>query len=611
MAKLPEIQDAVQLVGPDELVLNRSKEVFRPGRHQILCRVEAVGLCFSDLKLLKQFSAHVRKSKIVSGIDQEVLKEIPSYVPGEAATVPGHETVVRVEATGPGVKDFKPGGRYLVQTDYRWLRTASSNAAFGYNFEGALQEYVLMDERVITSPEGQSMLLPVGDELSGSAIALVEPWACVEDAYASQERRTVKAAGQMLIVSDVAVSNDAIVSFLVKYGEPARIIQKSVSLALVGRLKVPVIEVSDISKLEDGVFDDVIYFGSNPDTVEALFWKVAAHGLLNIVLCGGKFGRDVVTTVGQVHYGGIRIVGTAGCDPAESMEVIPEDDEIRPGDRINVVGAGGPMGMMHVIRNICQGVEGVSVFASDLDEGRLATLTRIAAPLARKNGVKYKAYNPIKEKAPAAFDYTVLMAPIPELVAASVRSAPRTGGIRGSWFVVRDSIHDSQYTIHDSRYTIHDSRLTRDRPRGPTAGAGESKKGGLINIFAGIAATITAKIDLDAYIRKRLYFIGTSGSTLDDMKRMLAKAESGRLDTNVTLGAVCGLQGATEGIRAVENRSIAGKIIVYPACKSLGLVPLEELNEKMPEVAKCLNNGLWTRAAEQKLLESFKGKNYA
>lgn len=83
MTDLPERQYAVQLVGPDQLVLNRSKKVFRPGRHQILCRVEAVGLCFSDLKLLKQFSSHVRKSEIVSGIDLQVLGEIPSYVPGE------------------------------------------------------------------------------------------------------------------------------------------------------------------------------------------------------------------------------------------------------------------------------------------------------------------------------------------------------------------------------------------------------------------------------------------------------------------------------------------------------------------------------------------------
>ncbi|MHC4147719.1 MAG: alcohol dehydrogenase catalytic domain-containing protein, partial [Planctomycetota bacterium] len=126
---------------------------------------------------------------------------------------------------------------------------------------------------------------------------------------------------------------------------------------------------------------------------------------------------------------------------------------------------------------------------------------------------------------------------------------------------------------------------------------------GLINIFAGIPATVSGQIDLDAYIEKRLYFIGTSGSTLDDMKRMLAKAESGRLDTNVSVAAVSGFEGATEGIRAVESRSIAGKIIVYPACRDLGLVPLEEMEEKLPEVAECLNDGLWTKQAEQKLLE--------
>ena len=110
---------------------------------------------------------------------------------------------------------------------------------------------------------------------------------------------------------------------------------------------------------------------------------------------------------------------------------------------------------------------------------------------------------------------------------------------------------------------------------------------------------------MDTYIEKKQYFIGTSGSTLEDMKQMLEKAESGRLDTNVSVAAVSGFEGATEGIRAVENRSIAGKIIVYPACRDLGLVTLEEMTEKMPEVAACLNDGLWTKAAEQKLLEMY------
>jgi len=552
MADLPEIQYAVQLVGPDELILNKSKEVFRPGRHQILCRVKVVGLCFSDLKLLKQFSSHVRKSKIVSGIDPEVLKEIPSYVPGEAPTVPGHETVVKIEAVGPGVKDVARGERFLVQTDYRWLRTASSNGAFGYNFEGALQEYVLMDERVILSPEGASMLIPVSEELSASAIALVEPWACVEDAYVSEERTSIKTDGQMLVVADVKIGKDTFGNLFGRYGKPAQITWVSKSQPV--EFDVPIKRGESLSELPDAGYDDVIYFGSNASTIEALFAKIAAGGLSNIVLCGGKLAQDVVTMVGRVHYGGIRIVGTTGSEPADSMEVIPDTDEIREGDKINVIGAGGPMGTMHVVRNICQGVEGVSVFAGDLDDIRLRILTRIAEPLAEKKGVEYKPYNPAREEIADAFDYTVLMAPVPDLVAASVHSAAERG---------------------------------------------------LINIFAGIPATVTAKIDLDSYIEKQLYFIGTSGSTLDDMKRMLEKAESGRLDTNVSVAAISGFEGATEGIRAVENRSIAGKIVVYPACRDMGLITLEELKEKMPPVAARLNNGLWTKEAEEKLLEKY------
>ncbi|MCK4627426.1 MAG: hypothetical protein KAT56_00410, partial [Sedimentisphaerales bacterium] len=107
------------------------------------------------------------------------------------------------------------------------------------------------------------------------------------------------------------------------------------------------------------------------------------------------------------------------------------------------------------------------------------------------------------------------------------------------------------------------------------------------------------------YIEKKMYFIGTSGSTLDDMKTVLAKVESDQLDTNLSVAAVSGLDGAVEGIRAVEKQSIAGKIIVYPACKGLGLIKLEDLPEKLPEVAELLKDGVWTKEAENKMFESF------
>ncbi len=547
---IPAKQYAVQLVGPDQLILNEAKDVFRPGPHQVLARVEVVGLCFSDLKLLKQFTGHVRKGPVVAGVDLEILKEIPSYVPEAAPTVPGHETVVRVVATGPGVERHKPGERYLVQTDYRWLRTATSNAAFGYNFEGALQEYVLMDERVITAPDGESMLIPAREDRAASAIALAEPWACVEDAYVSQERTTLKDGDRILIVADTEVSEGRMSNLFRRYGTPAKITWVS-KLTPPSDLGPQVTQLRRIDGLEDAAYDDIVYFGANARTAEALFAKVAANGLLNIVLGGERFGRPVMTMVGRVHYGGIRVVGTTDSNPVESMKHIPRTGEIRRGDRINVVGAGGPMGMMHVIRNICQGVDGVSVFAGDVDDNRLAALTKIAGPLADKNYIEYQTYHAGQQEMPENATYTVLMAPVPELVAAAVRDSGRRG---------------------------------------------------IINIFAGIPATVSGEMDLDAYIEKQLYFIGTSGSTLDDMKRMLEKVESGRLDTNVSVAAISGLEGAVEGIRAVENRLIAGKILVYPACKGLGLTRLEELQEKLPDVAACLQDGLWTLEAEKALL---------
>ncbi len=512
---LPHQQRAVQLVGPDQLFINESKPVFEPGPFQILARVEVVGLCFSDLKLLKQFDAHARKSEVSAGLDPSVLSEMPHYVPGTQPTVPGHETVVRIVKTGPNVTRVKPGQRFLVQTDYRWLPTKGSNSAFGYNFEGALQEYALFDERVITAPDGESMLIPAPEDLSASAIALCEPWACVEDAYVEKQRRTFKSGGSCLVVGN-------------------------------GRVDAANLTRCQPETMPDGQFDDVIYFGSDPVVVEKLFARVAVNGLLLIAQCGGKFGRPVMTAVGRVHYGGIRIAGTTGSDIAEALTALPATAEVRPNDKINIVGAAGPMGTMHVIRDLCQGVAGVTVYAGDLSDERLAVLRKLAQPLADKHRLTLRTYNPSKDKLSESFDYIVLMAPVPALVTQAVR---------------------------------------------------ESARRAIINIFAGIPADKFAEIDLDAYLEKQCYFVGTSGSTLDDMKTVLKKVASRQLDTNLSVAAVAGLDGAIDGIRAVEKNLMPGKILVYPSVKGMKLTPLADLVGKLP-----LHNGQWTKQAEEALI---------
>jgi L-sorbose 1-phosphate reductase len=553
MTTIPEKQRAVQLVASDQLRVNEAKPVFQPGPHQVLCQVEVCGLCFSDLKLLKQFSGHARKSEITAGIEAAALAQMPHYVPGEKPVVPGHETVVRIVKVGPEVKRFKVGERYLVQTDYRWLPTKSSNAAFGYNFEGALQEFVLVDERVITAPDGESMFIPAPEDLSASAIALCEPWACVEDAYVEQQRRSFKKDGKMLIVAESESVWSSAFTRPPEGGTPnkSNITYAKPSEIISGAGFQPASNGQDARATK---FDDVIYFGSDAAVCEKLFANVGTSGLFVIVQGGKKFGRPVVTAVGRVHYGGIRIIGTMGGNVADALAAIPATAEIRPNDRINIVGAAGPMGTMHVIRDLCQGVPGVTIFAGDLSDERLAALRKLSEPLAQKNKLTLKAYNPSKDKLAEKFNYVVLMAPVPALVAQAVKDAA------------------------------------------PKA---------IINIFAGIPADKTGEIDLDAYIEKQCYFIGTSGSTLDDMKAVLKKVASRQLDTNLSVAAIAGLDGAVDGIRAVEKNTMPGKIIVYPFAKGLKLTALNEAGKEHPGVAESLNDGQWNKSAEDALKKEF------
>ncbi len=555
-SKLPETQYAVQLVGPSQLRLNTKKEVFKPGPYQVLAKIEAVGLCFSDLKLLKQFTDHVRKSEIVSGISQEVLREIPSYVPGPKPVVPGHEGVCRIVAVGDKVKHHKVGERCLIQTDYRDLRTANSNAAFGYNFEGALQEYVLMDERVIMDPNTQErFLIPVSDDLSASAVCLVEPWACVEDSYVNPERQAIKNGGKLLVVVEPGHKAEGIKESLSAKNMPASmtvVCADDQQRAGIGKIPVPVIGAKDVAELANEAFDDIIYFGANKKTIEILNDKLAARGIFNVVTGGKTIGEPVLVGIGRVHYGMTRWIGTTGTSAAESYTFIPATGELRPGERVTVIGAGGPMGQMHVIRDVCSGIRNVELVGTDVDDSRLEVLLKKSQPLAQANGVKLRMVNTQKTPLSEKFSYFALMAPVGALVADAVK---------------------------------------------------RSMDKCLINIFAGIPAPTKQELDLDTYIQNHCFMFGTSGSVIRDMKIVLSKVEKGTLDTNCSVDAISGMAGAVDGIAAVENRTLAGKIIVYPMLHDVGLIPLSKLKDHFPTVAAKLESGQWTTAAEKELLK--------
>jgi threonine dehydrogenase-like Zn-dependent dehydrogenase len=553
--KIPATQYAVQLTGPDELCVNSHKQVCQPGPFGILAKVEAVGLCFSDLKLLKQFDSHARKSEIISGISKEVLGEISSYKPAKQPTVPGHEACCVITAVGGKVKHHCVGQRVLVQADYRWLKTANSNAAFGYNFEGALQQYVLMDERVIVEPQsGESFLFPVDAELSASAVALVEPWACVESSYITQERNSIMPAGKLLVVADYGYEVCGLKESFSSQGDPSSIYVLCAETSQydeIKRLGAKTKQVRNLDNVPNESFDDIIYFGSQKNVIEILNDKLSANGIINIVLAGNKISGEVSVGIGKIHYGNTRWVGTTGKNPAQSYKNIPQTGEIRSKEKINIIGAAGPMGQMHTIRLVCFGKKNLSITAADIDSARLSVLEDKIKKVAHKNSMDLKFVNPEKSPQGGRFSYFAIMVPAATLVAESIKN---------------------------------------------------SITGALINVFAGIPVNVKQEIDLNLYIEKRCYMFGTSGSTLEDMKVVLRKVVARQLDTNLSVDAVSGMAGAIDGIRAVEGRTITGKIIVYPQLKSLPLIPLSKLHETCPSVAEKLNNGIWTKQAEQELL---------
>jgi len=552
---LPATQNAIQLVGPGRLVLNHSKEVPQPGARQIVAKVEAVSLCFSDLKLLNQFSAHPRKGEIVSGIAPEVLRQIPSYVPGELATVPGHEVSCRIVAVGSEVARHKVGERCLVQTDYRTLPTKGSNAAFGYNFEGGLQEYVLMDERVVVdSATGVRSLICVPEDPSASAVALVEPWACVENSYATTNRRTLAPGGRLAVV----VENGHAVAGLADsalHGSPPAFVtivaSEKVDCGWAGPA-VKVTRVSEVRQLSDAAFDDIVYFGASKPTIDVLNDKLAAGAIMNVVLGGAVIGAPVSVGVGRIHYEATRWIGTVGSSAADSYASVPPSGELRAGDSVLAVGAAGPMGQMHILRSLSADVDGLTVVGTDLDDARLRSLAAKAGPLADANGVSLRLVNTSREQLVGSFSYQVILVPMPSLVADAIAN---------------------------------------------------SAEQGLINIFAGIAVATRQDIDLDTYIARRCYMFGSSGSVVNDMEVLLDRIAAGRLDTNLSVDAISGMTGAAAGLAALQDRTMAGKIVVYPCLHEVGLLSLAELSGDFPTVASKLDNGHWCAAAERELLK--------
>lgn len=362
---VPATMKALVLSGPGyENLAVREVPVPDVGEGQILCRVDAAGVCSSNLKLIAQGSEHVA----LGGWD---LRAFPIILGDEGAL-----TVVRV---GEGLRArYAPGQRFAIQPAvdvppilhrerYRDGARGMTKCSVGYTLGGNLAEYLLVQEEVL---EGQCLIPLPAQDLPYYGVAMAEPISCV---ISAQERhvhlrkggpfaaRTAELGllpgGTTLIVGAGVMGRihcelalryrprDLLVSDL----DPDRLRRVERSLEAKARglgVRLRAVTARDLP----GVLERTSGGAGADDIILALGLREVQQEALGLLARGGTanlFGglprgeHLLFLNALDVHYREIRVVGSSGGEPSDllaALEAVAGGD-IEPGNYVCGIGA--------------------------------------------------------------------------------------------------------------------------------------------------------------------------------------------------------------------------------------------------------------------------------
>jgi len=520
------------------------------GADELLVRHDACGHCFSDIKVIRLGEGHPR-------IGRDMKKE---------PVVLGHEVSMTVVGVGEELSDqYAIGDCFIIQAE---INVDGFNMAYGYRIQGGLSQYNVLDQRVLDGDDG-CYLIPVQDSTGYAESALVEPWACVIAAYKLSYRTALESGGTTWVVGTLASKpiytldggfNDA--------SHPARLLLTNVPDEFdrwlrqrAERLGIEVLDVPDVAALPAEGVDDIVMLGADADLIEQTSPRLADFGVFAI-LAEEPLSRKISVDAGRIHYNRWAYVGGSGTDISAVYAKKPVRSALKSGGQAWFVGAGGPMGRMHVQRAI-ETPEGPSrIVCTDISDERLADLCASFGADAESRSIGFVCLNPMNKGSYAArmaafreeggFDDIVVLAPIAPVIA------------------------DAATYLADE---------------------------GVMNIFAGVARGTMVDVDLSDVYRRGCRIIGHSASKIEDMLEMLAAAEHGSLSPNRSVAAIGSLGASHAGLRAVHDTVFPGKIVIYPNIRDLPLTPLADLKEVLPTVFAKLKDGReWTNEAEAELL---------
>jgi len=520
------------------------------GDDELLIRHDADSICYSDIKVINQGQSHPR-------IYQDMAKD---------PVVLGHELTSTFVKVGKNLENqYKVGQRFTIQAD---IYEDGVSYAYGYYYQGGMSQFGIVDGRVLHSDGGNNNLLPLKSETGYAEGALAEPWACVVAAYSLEYRTAFKTGGSVWFLG---AGDSREFEFSTGFNEeshPATVYLTNVSdkmtakiRALAGTLEVNVVEVSDVDALPVEFVDDIVLFGVDKEIIQSASTKLDKFGIF-CIMAESDLNENVALDLGRVHYHRWLYIGSTGTDVSATYQASLPRNTLLGGGTAFFVGAGGPIGRMHLQRALEFSNPPKKIVCTDVSEMRLQDMKDAYAKQAEERGIELVLVNPMEKESYQAVIQTVMDA----------------GGF--SDVIVLAPI----------------APLIKEV-------AAYLAKDGLMNVFAGIARGTEVGVDIKQVYQKGIRYIGHSGSGLDDMILTLDKIESGELNAKRTVAAIGSLHYGREGLQSVKEAKYPGKVVIFNHIKEFPVTALPEFEEKLPSVYALFNNGEWTDAAEKEFLK--------
>lgn len=535
-----------------------------PGDDQLLVRIDSVGMCFSDVKIIKQGGKHPKLYNRDLTVDPTRL---------------GHEVALTVMKAGKNLEgQYHTGQRLAVQPD---IYQDGKSTAYGYTVPGGLIQYHLIGAEVLKTDEG-ACLLPLEERMGYAESSLLEPWGCVAASYTQRRRLEPKPGGVMLILGEAG--DETAYSFSSGLEAPGTILLLDAPAsirALTAKTGAQVVErkgiltegnaANELAALSAEFtggrgFDDIVMLNTrSARLVSEVARHIARRGTLNLVSRVPLDGL-VEADLGRLHYDYIAFVGNPGADIARSYGETRNRCELRPGGNAVFVGAGGPMGQMHVQRAIEHPYGPRVVIATEVNDDRLQTIKDSFTPLADKHGRKLYVFNPANAQE-SMFDFVMRV----------------TEG---------EGADDVVVSVPVAALMSESAALMNPD--------------GMLVLFAGVPNGTFGALNLSNVYLHNAQYTGTSGLTLNDQASVMQRALEGSLSPGRSVAAIGGFEAAREAMVAVMESRYPGKIVIFPQIHGVPLLGLDELAEKLPDVAEKLNpDGTWTLEAERVLIDHY------